>query len=164
MNHSPSHLSWTHEQGFQLSTDPGQISLTDLNDFFSNMAWAKPLPETAPQSLVHQSLCFALYEIRDSGRKLIGISRWISDFVIMVSLTDVYILPAYHSYGLGKWMMGCVDQTFRSIEHFRPMILIVNRGSGEESLYRKHVGMEDLASPTILLDRKGRSWISNMIN
>lgn len=156
MNHSLSHLSWTHEQGFQLSTNPELISLADLNDFFSDMPWAKPLPEAALQSLVRQSLCFALYEIRDSGRKLIGISRWISDFVTVAYLTDVYLLPAYRSYGLGKWMMSCVDETFRSMEHFRGMILIVNRGSGEESLYRKHLGMEDVESPAILLDRKGR--------
>lgn len=156
MDHSLLQRSWTHEKRFLLSTNPDQIPLSDLNDFFSDMPWAKPLPEADLQSLVRQSLCFAVYEIHESSRKLIGISRWISDFVTVAYLTDVYLLPAYRSCGLGKWMMSCVDETFRSMEHFRGMILIVNRGSGEESLYRKYLGMEDLETPAILLDRKGR--------
>lgn len=156
MDPSLSNLSWTHAQGFQLSTNPDQIPLSTLNDFFSDMPWAKPLPQATLRSLVHQSLCFALYEVHDSDRKLIGISRWISDFVSVAYLTDVYLLPAYRSQGLGKWMMACIDETFRSMEHLRGMILIVDRGGGEELLYRKYLGMEDVKSPAILLDRKGR--------
>lgn len=53
-------------------------------------------------------------------------------------------------------MMACIDETFRSMEHLRGMILIVDRGGGEELLYRKYLGMEDVKSPAILLDRKGR--------
>ncbi|KAK5051352.1 hypothetical protein LTR84_003004 [Exophiala bonariae] len=148
--------SWTHEQGFQLSTNPNQIPLSDLNDFFSDMPWANPLPEAALRNLIRQSLCFALYDVHNADHKLVGIARWISDFVSVAYLTDVYLLPAYRSQGLGKWMMSCIDETFHSMEHLRGMILIVDRGGGEEILYRKYLGMDDLQSPAILLDRKGR--------
>lgn len=162
MDHALPCLTWTLENKFEISTNPSLIPLSTLNEMFasSEMPWAKPLPIAELQALIDRSLCFALYEINSSDRKLIGLSRWISDFVTVAYLTDVYILPAYRSRGLGKWMMRCVDETFKSMEHLRGMILIVNRGSPEEVLYRKYLDMDDLSSPAILLDRKGRGSAS----
>ena len=158
MNQTLPILSWSREGRFEISTDPNQIPLSGLNEIFSSseVGWAKPLPDAELQNVIDRSLFFALYKIHNSDRKLIGISRWISDFVTVAYLTDVYIDPSYRSLGLGKWMMSCIDETFRSMEHLRGMILIVDRGSGEETLYRKYLGMEDLKSPGIMLDRKGR--------
>ena len=161
-------ISWRRDDNFVISTDPSLIPLDDLNEFFNSMEWAKPLPDEELRNTVQRSLCFALYETlevenhsgHNSGgsrqRKLIGFARWITDMVTVAYLTDVYILPSHQGKGLGTWMMGCIDETFKSLEHLRGMILIVQPGSRSELLYRKHLAMDDLESPAILLDRKGR--------
>ena len=159
-------VSWMRDN-FEISTDPALIPLDDLNKFFAStdMPWAKPLPISELRNLVQRSLCFAVYEIdgrRDDDddsssrqRKLIGFGRWITDMVTVAYLTDVYLLADYRAKGLAKWMMVCVDEMFKSMPHLRGIIMIADRGSRAETLYRKHLAMDDVQSPGILLDRKG---------
>jgi hypothetical protein len=98
---------------------------------------------------------------RQGRRRLIGFARWITDMVTVAYLTDVYILPSCRNRGLGAWMMRCIDETFDSMKHMRGMILIADRGSNSESLYRRHLSMDDLESPGFLMDRKGRGAASS---
>lgn len=169
----PSHvLSWTRDQ-YEISTDPSLIPLDALNNLFSSddFHWGKPLPVEVLQVMLEKSTCFVLYETCDDldhsaqtppnpqcrrRRRLIGFGRWITDMVTVAYLTDVYIVRERRNQGLGAWMMQCVDETFRSMPHLRGMILIVDRGSEPETLYRKHLAMDDLESPAFLMDRKGR--------
>lgn len=90
------------------------------------------------------------------GRRLVGLTRWITDHVSVVYLNDVYILPEYRGRGLAKWVLSCVDEVFSEMQWCRGMILIVNKGSNEERLYRQYLGMHNLEGDAILLDRKGR--------
>ncbi|EXJ80910.1 hypothetical protein A1O3_07198 [Capronia epimyces CBS 606.96] len=166
--------TWTwHRDNFEISTDPTLIPLDTLNEFLASddMSWAKPLPFKELEAMVHRSVCFALYENDNNKddnndnnhpppqprpKKLIGLTRWITDGVTVVYLNDVYILQEYRGKRLANWMMECVDEVFNSMEHLRGMIMIVDKGSQAEALYRTHLSMDDLESPGILLDRKGK--------
>jgi len=156
-------LSWTRDN-YEISTDPSLIALDALNDLFGSvdLSWAKPLPLEVLQAMIQNSLCFVLYQVEIGGaasqasRRLIGFARWISDMVTVAYMTDVYIMPEYRNRGLGVWMVQCVDETFQSMPYLRGMVLIADRGSAAETLYRKHLGMQDLESPGFLMDRKGR--------
>lgn len=167
-------LTWTRDN-YQISTDPSLIPLDELNQLFDShdFHWGKSLPDQELERMVRNSLCFVLYEIatlpststepqalhqsRPSRQnKLIGFSRWIWDGVTVAYLTDVYISPEHRGKRLGVWMMKCIDETFRSLPHIRGMILIADRGSRTEALYRQHLSMDDLEDPGFLMDRKGR--------
>ena len=87
--------------------------------------------------------------------KLIGFSRLITDLVSVHYLTDVYILPAYRSHGLGIWMIQCIDEVFLATPYLRGMILITERGSRTEDFYRRYLNMGDLAGGGFCMDRKG---------
>ncbi|KIX05920.1 uncharacterized protein Z518_03894 [Rhinocladiella mackenziei CBS 650.93] len=168
-------MSWKRDS-FEISMDPSLIPLDTLNSFFSSteMYWASPLPVEELQNLIKRSACFGLYEMSDSRRqchenendqyhnishsgthKLIGFARWITDTVTVNYLTDVYLLPSYRGQGLGIWMMRCIDEMFKSMPYVRGMIMIADKGSVSEGLYRRHLAMDDLERPAILLDRKG---------
>lgn len=92
-----------------------------------------------------------------SGRamKLIGFARFITDYVTVNYLTDVYILPSHRGQRLGAWMMGCIDEVFQSMHTLRGMILITDRGGHLENFYRKHLSMSDLKGDGFCMDRKG---------
>ena len=42
---------------------------------------------------------------------LIGFARLVTDYVTVAYLTDVYVLRDWQKQGLGKWLIGCVQQT-----------------------------------------------------
>lgn len=159
--------AWKKEN-YEISTDPSLIPFEQLNQLFDSddFHWGKSLPPEELRTMVQASLCFVLYEITDAShgtlsespprRKVIGFSRWIWDRVTVAYLTDVVISSEYRGRRLGVWMMECIDETFKSLPHLRGMILIVDRGSPIETFYRKHLSMEDLDAPGILMDRKGR--------
>jgi hypothetical protein len=88
--------------------------------------------------------------------ELIGFARLITDLVTVHYLTDVYILPTHRNKGLGKWLMACIDEMFRSAPDLRGMILIAERGSRNEGFYRRYLGMGELQGGGFCMDRKGR--------
>ncbi|KIW11653.1 hypothetical protein PV08_10955 [Exophiala spinifera] len=166
--------SWTKHR-YLISTDPSLIPLDALNDIFASgeFHWGKPLPLDHLEIFVQRSLCFALYDTAASAgsgarqepsgaggpgqrRRLIGFARWITDMVTVNYLTDVYIVPEHRGKRLGVWMMECIDDMFKGMPHLRGMILIADRGSSTESLYRRHLSMVELASPSFCMDRKGQ--------
>ncbi|KIV82536.1 hypothetical protein PV11_04638 [Exophiala sideris] len=167
--------SWNRDN-YLISTDPSLVPLDALNEMFASddVHWGLPLPLEHLRMMVQRSMCFALYEVSNSAlsaeeehsnetrppRRLIGFARWITDMVTVHYLTDVYILPEYRSKRLGVWMMGCIDEVFTAMPYVRGMILIAERGSSTEALYRKYLAMDDLQSPGFLMDRKGRGAAS----
>lgn len=149
------------------------------------MPWAQALPAEQLSILIHDSVCFSIYEVvvagegssshdtdsrRDSDglldsytaaatqgkRNLIGFARWITDHVTVVYLTDVYFLPEYRGRGLAKWLLACVDQAFQDMEYCRGFILVANRGSKEEKLYRRNLLMDEMLHPAFLMNRNGK--------
>lgn len=143
-----------HRASYTLSTDIQDIPLHALNGLFASpdFGWAKPLPNNQLKRMLQGSVCFALYS---PSNELVGFGRWITDATTVVYVTDVYIQEQHRGRGLARWMLECMDELLRTLPDLRGTIMIVDKGSTAEQLYRRHFAMEDLATPAILLDRKG---------
>lgn len=66
-----------------------------------------------------------------------------TDHTTLAYLTDVFILPSQRGQGLGKWLMGCINETLESWPILRSCLLFVGGDEGEKarSFYRSTLGM-----------------------
>lgn len=143
-----------------ITIDPSSIPFHQINSIFAepDFTWGKPLNETQFQTLLATSLCFAVFKAPQPEKpspQLIGLGRWITDDVTVVYVNDIYILKEYRGRGLAKWMLQCMNEQLDLMPALRGTILIVEKNSTAENLYRRHFGMENLADDSVLLDRKG---------
>lgn len=75
---------------------------------------------------------------------LIGFARLVTDYVTVAYLTDVYVLPDWQKQGLGKWMVGCVQQT---IEEEMPLLrrsMAITSSEGAAGWYERMMKMTPL--------------------
>lgn len=150
-----------HRDGYSITTDSSSISLEQLNQIFSQIdfSWGKPLSDTSLQTMIDSSECFALFqtdaETQSEAPRLVGFGRWITDYVTVVYVNDIYIMGEHRGKGLAKWMLSCMNEHLKKMPDLRGTIMIVEKGTPTELLYRRHFAMEDLEAPNILLDRKG---------
>lgn len=150
--------TWQRDD-FYITTDSSSIPLQQLNELFGqeDFSWGKPLAESQLRAMMDASVCFALFKGHPSAAdpQLIGLGRWITDHVTVVYVNDIYINQEYRGMGLARWMLECMDDKLKMLPDLRGTIMIVEKDTPTEQLYRKHFAMEDLAAPSILLDRKG---------
>lgn len=149
------HRTWTKDD-FVISTNPIRVPISKLNEFFArdDIYWATPLPEEIMKEMLHNCLCFGLYETSYSTQpnsslteepttdNFIGIGHCITDFATFMYLTDVYIDPQYQGKGLGTWMMECVLEIIRSIPYLRRTMLVTGDWKRTVPFYEKILGME----------------------
>ncbi|GAB1315868.1 hypothetical protein MFIFM68171_06078 [Madurella fahalii] len=155
---------WTRQVDkltYTCSTDPRLIQLGAVNAAFSSdmVYWAKPLAPEALKRCIEQSLCFGLY-VQEEGeqthvddaasltnptptQKMVGLARLVTDYVTFGYLTDVYILDAHQGKGLGRWMMGCLDEVLASWPSLRRCVLFT-RDAAAVRLYAETLGMADV--------------------
>lgn len=57
-------------------------------------------------------------------RVMVGMARVITDRVTFGYLTDVYVLPDHQGKGLGRWLMGCLDEVIREWRALRGFWLL----------------------------------------
>ncbi|SPO04834.1 related to GNAT family N-acetyltransferase [Cephalotrichum gorgonifer] len=153
---------------FLLSTDVGLIDLDAVNDAFASdsMPWAVRLPLDTLRTAINSCLCFGLYHCPEAesdsgtGRRMIGLSRVVTDFVTFGYLTDVYILEEFRGKGLGKWMMQCLGQHIDQWPFLRRMMLLTMSAEAAE-LYKKSVGVidwsESPSSKLTILEKRGNA-------
>lgn len=75
---------------------------------------------------------------------MVGLARLVTDYVTFGYLTDVYVLGAHQGRGLGRWMMGCLDEVLASWPGLRRCVLYT-RGEGAARLYGETLGMRPVA-------------------
>lgn len=156
------------EEEFVISTDPRLLSIQAINAAYAMdfLYWANPFPEDELRQILSGSLCFGVYSYNRSNNKTsashshadnsiapdeveqIGMARLITDTVTFAYLTDVYVLPAYQSRGLGSWLLDCVAETL-SVDNMprlrRVMLLTSSRksdGGKAERFYESKLGAE----------------------
>lgn len=90
----------------------------------------------------------------------VGFARLATDWYTFAYLTDVYILPEYQGFGLGGWLLDCVDELVREMPYLRWFIL---RTGSEKSVkaYERRMGMEvlangEVANGTVCMGRRGK--------
>lgn len=107
-------------------------------------------------------MCFGLFVDKEENRdgpagdaQLIGLGRWVTDDVTVVYVNDIYVAPEHRGKGLAKWMLACMNEVLDMMRDLRGTIMIVERNTSTEQLYRRHFAMEELVASDMLLDRKG---------
>ncbi|RDW75096.1 hypothetical protein BP6252_06238 [Coleophoma cylindrospora] len=151
-----------YRSDFLISTSHTLLQPDTINQFFGTdaMYWTSPLPEDPLKKMLDNSLCFGLYALPQSsaeiaGRtnpKQIGLARLITDEVSFAYLTDVYVQPEYQGKGLGKWLIGCVDEVLMSWPHLRRAMLVTSNGG---RFYKEVMGMKQFESGIEVFSKKG---------
>ena len=130
--------------------------------------WGSVLPTDALQACLDKSYNLGLYKdltpktnAGDSASKptQIGLARLITDYVTFAYLTDVYVVEEEQGKGLGKWLIKCVDEVLKDMEHLRRAMLLTGEG-GPENFYERELGMSRLGSPqygTVVMNRDGEA-------
>lgn len=67
--------------------------------------------------------------------------RVITDDVTFAYLTDVYVLPEYQGKGLGRWMLGCLDEAIKAWPQLRRFMLVTSSRSID--LYKETIAVND---------------------
>jgi GNAT superfamily N-acetyltransferase len=114
------------------------------------MYWAKPTTAINMKTLLDNSCTLGLYKIDDSAKQRhtpIGMARFITDYITMAYLTDVYVVDEYRKRGLAKWMIQCCREIAQEIPDLRFMLLLTGSEHAEQ-MYRRELGMEVLERHT----------------
>ncbi|KAJ5770698.1 uncharacterized protein N7511_002749 [Penicillium nucicola] len=142
------HKTWTKDE-YEISMNPNLIPVQTLNTWFASkeVYWAKPMPEEAMQATLQNSLCFGLYHRSPNSagletREFIGIARCITDSTTFIYLTDVFILPSYQGSGLGKWLVGCVQEVIEGMPYLRRSLLFTGDWERSVPFYEKMMGVD----------------------
>ncbi|KAF2223948.1 hypothetical protein BDZ85DRAFT_95069 [Elsinoe ampelina] len=139
-----------HKDSYTLTTCPSAITPEVLNSFFATpeIYWAQPLPVSATQSLINNSINFTLLlppttpsSSSPAPREAVGYARLITDYTTFAYLTDVYISPVHQGRGLGKWMIRCVSGVLDEMPHLRRSMLVTGDWEVSVPFYEKAMGM-----------------------
>jgi GNAT superfamily N-acetyltransferase len=168
------HRSWTKDQ-YMISTDSSLISFKKLNAAFASkdVYWAVPMPETAVQETLQNSLCFGLYDKAaqdlsspDNDASFVGLARCVTDFTTFLYLTDVYVWPTHQGKGLGKWLVACVQEVVEDMPYLRRSMLFTSDWERSVPFYEKLMEMEVLGSERgkgmAVMQRKGPGFPTSL--
>ena len=92
--------------GFTISTNPALLDVAVIHAYLAHDSyWAKGIPLETLERAITNSLVFGLYT---SNGQQAGLARVVTDYATFAWLCDVFVLPAYRSRGLSKWLMEVV--------------------------------------------------------
>lgn len=92
------------KDNYTISTDPSRLQIDVIYEFLSSAYWSQGRSRPTVARSIENSLCFGVY----AGDQQIGLGRVITDYSVYAHLCDVFILEAYRSHGLGKWLISCI--------------------------------------------------------
>ena len=78
-------------------------------------------------------------------RKMVGLTRVITDGVTFGYMTDVYVLPEYQRQGLGRWMMLCLNEILEEWEAMRGFWLLSGNPQATK-LYMSFLGTDAIGT------------------
>jgi GNAT superfamily N-acetyltransferase len=96
-------MRWTKGE-FSVVDDLSAIDVDAVHSFLSQSYWAKGRSRMVVELAMERSLSFGLLH----GDETVGFARVITDFAVMGTVEDVFVLPQYQGRGLGMWLMECV--------------------------------------------------------
>ncbi|KAL2880082.1 hypothetical protein SGCOL_004465 [Colletotrichum sp. CLE4] len=155
---------WTRDS-YLISTDASLISVAQLNAAFASEAvyWTKAIPEPILKEMLQNSLCFGLYDTTTSQQepstssgsgtaqenaaeseeyhRLVGFARLVTDFISFTYVTDVWVDPTMQGNGLGRWLVGCVQETLEPMPYLRKSILATDSWDKSVPFYEKMMKM-----------------------
>ena len=96
-------MRWTKGE-FSVVDDLSAIDVDAVHSFLSQSYWAKGRSRMVVELAMERSLPFGVLH----GDRTVGFARVITDFAVMGTVEDVFVLPEYQGRGLGMWLMECV--------------------------------------------------------
>lgn len=117
-------------QSFEIDDDPARLDVDMMHAFLTKSYWAAGIEKPAVQRLIDGSWNFGVYHGADEQ---IGYARLITDRASFAYLADVFVLPDYQGFGLGKWMLSVMFAQPDVLQLKR--ILLVTQDAQE--LYRR---------------------------
>lgn len=136
---------WTNTIGnksYLISTDKAKLDRTFIRDIFacSDTYWTKSVSERSLNLLIANSCSFGVYlqppdASNDKNPKQIGLARLVTDYATLAYLTDVLILEEHRGGGLGRWLIGCVDEVVQAMPDLRRFLLLTSKGSKTVPFY-----------------------------
>lgn len=85
---------------FSISTDKRLLDIRTIHEYLSERSyWAKGRSLETVQKSIEHSVCVGVY---DTGEKLVGFGRVLTDYAVFAYIMDVFILEPYRGKGLGK--------------------------------------------------------------
>lgn len=153
--------TWTRDTSpeFFISTEPSLLSVKAVNAAYDRdfVYWVKePFPEEVLWQMLHGALSFGVYRwmlpaesVNDStipsseNTEQIGLARVVTDGCSFAYLSDTYVLPEYQGSGLGKWLVGCVAETFskENMPYLRRIMLLTD-DERMQAFYAKMFGVK----------------------
>lgn len=97
---------WRRED-YTVSTDPARLQLNVIHGFLTGSYWAAGIPRETVERSLRNSLCYGVY----LGDTQVGFGRLVTDLATFAYVADVFILDAYRSRGLARWMARCMVET-----------------------------------------------------
>jgi GNAT superfamily N-acetyltransferase len=133
-------LECKRKDGYLISSDKSLLSKDVINTAFGSkiLSWCSPLPPEELQTLLENSYCLGVYEIKDDGVLVqVGFARIITDQVTLAYVTDVFIVPSHQNHGLGDWLISCAAELMQGKKYLRKVTLMAEIGRIEDYYVRK---------------------------
>ena len=88
---------------YSISTDKSKLAVDAIHDYLCRQSyWAKGRSLENVKKSIDNSICFGLYE---SGDKMLGFARVVTDKVVFAYLMDLFILEECQGKGLGTMLV-----------------------------------------------------------
>ncbi len=98
-----------HHDNFLISTDVDKLDIDMIYAYLAQESyWSAGISRAKVARFVLYSLCFGVYDQKETGDQQIGFARAVTDYTTFAYLADVFILDAYQGRGLGKWLVASV--------------------------------------------------------
>lgn len=117
---------------FVLTTRKDAIKPQEAIDLYVAIGWGTATQynrKSMKRALMHSS---CIISVRDSGGKLIGLTRVLSDGEIHTCIADIVVHPDYRRQGVGKKMMEVVKKKYG----YTGIFISAFRGK-EENFFKK---------------------------
>jgi hypothetical protein len=129
---------------FTISTDKARLELEVVHRFLTTSYWATGRSIETVRRSIENSIPFGVYK----GDQQIGFARVITDYATFAWIADVFILEAFRSQGLSKWLMEVII-SHPELQGFRRWVLATKDA---HELYRKF-GFTELKLPERWMER-----------
>ncbi|MGP7818198.1 GNAT family N-acetyltransferase [Niallia sp. 01092] len=131
-------MSQYSREGFKIETNKNSLDKEMIFNYLHNEAyWSKGIPRHLVNKSIENSIAFGVFEEEVPSKQLIrqvGFGRIITDLSTFAYLADVFILPEFRGFGLGKWLVHTMVN-YPEIQQVRRILLATKDAHG---LYKQY--------------------------
>lgn len=133
---------------YRISTDDSLLDLDWIHRKLTGGYWATGIPRETVARSIQGSLCFGMYDNRESPPPQIAVARVITDRATFAYLSDVYVDEDHRGQGLSKWLVDTILE-HPDLQGLRRFALVTTNA---HDLYRK-CGFEPVQNPERWMER-----------